>query len=87
MRKWCWILTFLLVLGTSGISLAAEEVSSSSDSGTVEGVVYHEEGSFLADANVVLDDGAKQAKTGLDGRFSIEDVAPGEHYLMCSREG
>ncbi|MDD5085373.1 MAG: carboxypeptidase-like regulatory domain-containing protein [Candidatus Omnitrophica bacterium] len=87
MIKRSLILAVSLVLILGGVASAADDDSASSTEGVIEGVVYHEEGSFLADANVVLDEGVQQVRTGLDGRFRMEGVTPGDHHLMCWREG
>lgn len=88
MKKYSLVLVVSLILVLCGAAFAADDNSvNPAGGGVIEGVVYHEEGPFIPDANVVLDEGAERVKTGLDGRFRIEDVAPGRHNLLCWKEG
>jgi hypothetical protein len=86
------VLAALLLLWVGSAGAAAQEPSAPAPervraTGIVAGVVRTEAGAPIADARVMIEGFARQARTGDDGRFLLEGVAPGVRELIVRKLG
>ncbi len=79
------LLTALLFLSVGVAGAGAQQTGVAT--GMVTGVVRSESGAPIADARVMIDGFAGQARSGSDGRFRLGGVAPGVRELVVRKLG